>query len=474
MGEESMRTEQLGLGGEREEPGSVFGRADLAPEGAADGQATDCKKDYVEPAHASLHGPERLHLSKEGVESQAEQRLDGPIRPRRSTAGEAERGLGQNRGANDGSLNEVTEEPEASACESGESPRLYGGKRKSPEPDSSAVPEDSAKVRLQRRLIKNRRTAAASRERKQQELLTLTTKVQGLEADNTGLRQALWQRDAEVRVLRAQVHSMLRPPQPPLLPQPQPPGHGGYTGSTVLRPGFPAWPPPSAPMPFGQPPAGPGQAPRDDAGGPRQGEPSGGPWLPEGQPLAPGPLAGSGGFAAPWPSLLPDGWPRNESLGSSMLPGAAATEGPLALGLQSLSASGLSSQGQFGVIRGLDGQYLRLASFSSQSGPRLPPIANLPWADNQQLQARSSSCSALPGGPAVAPAGGAPEGQPLLRWRSGSYPPDQQLHLPAHAHVRQLVSLGSSAPRNLPPLPHDVHGLDPLDFEGLPLWADLE
>ncbi len=51
-----MRTEQLGLGGEREEPGSVFGRADLALEGAADGQATDCKKDYVEPAHASLHG----------------------------------------------------------------------------------------------------------------------------------------------------------------------------------------------------------------------------------------------------------------------------------------------------------------------------------------------------------------------------------------------------------------------------------
>lgn len=57
----------------------------------------------------------------------------------------------------------MTEEPEASACESGESPRLYGGKRKSPELDSSAVPEDSAKVRLQRRLIKNRRTAAASR-----------------------------------------------------------------------------------------------------------------------------------------------------------------------------------------------------------------------------------------------------------------------------------------------------------------------
>ncbi len=248
-------------------------------------------------------------------------------------------------------------------------------------------------------------------------------------------------------------------------------------GSTVLRPGFLVWPPLSAPMPFGQPLAGPGQAPRDDAGGPRQGETSGGPWLPEGQPLAPGPHAGSGGFGAPWPSSLPDGWLRSESLGSSMLSGAAAIGDPLALGLRSLSTSGLSSQSQFGVIHGLDGQYLRLTSFSSQSSPRLPPIANLPWADNQQLQARSSSCSALPGGPvvvAVEPPGGPPEGQPLLRWRSGSYPPDQQLHLPAHADVRQLVRLGCSAPDNLPPLPHDVHGLDPFDFEGLPLWADLE
>ncbi len=63
------------------------------------------------------------------------------------------------RGSGDASGQEAAEGTEVSDSES---PKRRRGKRKLPEVDFSAI-EDPAELRLQRRLVKNRRTAAASR-----------------------------------------------------------------------------------------------------------------------------------------------------------------------------------------------------------------------------------------------------------------------------------------------------------------------
>ena len=327
--------------------------------------------------------------------------------------------------------------------------------------------------------------ACLCRERKQRELDGLTSNVQVLEADNRGLREALRARESELRKLRAHVHSL----QPAALPAVAP---------LQLRVGFPAWPPggplgpsagagrqlqplllPGGPLLGGQPPCGPGGALPDGAG--RQGQPLS---------TASGPRYGSGSFQQPPPPAAFDAADpapaiRSDSLRSESLRIRGGDSAPSVAVLQERrtgSASGRLRELEHAVIWGLDGHFPRLA-------PRVPGIGLVPSAApqivpyeadaGQALMARSSSCSALPGGPARAvalPTGG-PWPQQLLRERLGSYPPRQQQHLPAHADARQAAfnrqSLRSERSAPTMPLPDvpDLATLDQVDLDGLAWWA---
>ncbi|BDA51582.1 hypothetical protein COCOBI_19-1380 [Coccomyxa sp. Obi] len=128
---------------------------------------------------------------------------------------------------------------EASA---GEPPQRRRGKRKLPVPDLDAI-EDPVELRLQRRLLKNRRTAAASRERKQKEMDSLVAHVRALEADNEKLRQALHQRNAQIRTLHTNAAPQREFALAALAPLPRSAGpvfrgnlplHGGFHASPAL------------------------------------------------------------------------------------------------------------------------------------------------------------------------------------------------------------------------------------------------
>ena len=312
----------------------------------------------------------------------------------------------------------------------------------------------------------------------------LTSSIQGLEADNRGLREALRARESELRKLRAHVHSL----QPTALPAVAP---------LQLRVGFSAWPPAGlltgwglpagagrhlqgGPLLGGQTPRGPGRALPDGAGQ-------------QGQPLSAvaGPRYGSGSLPRPpTPAAFDDARApaiHSNSLRSETMRtwGGEAAPSVTAAAMQERmtgSASGLLPELGHTVIWDLDGQFLRLA-------PRAPGIGPAPLAapefvpseadDRQGLMAWSFSCSALPGGPARAvalPTGG-PWPQQLLRERSGVYPPHQQQHVPAHADARyaafdrlSLHSERSAPTMPLPDLP-DPETLDQIDLDGLAWWA---
>ncbi|CAL8465674.1 g5210 [Coccomyxa elongata] len=354
------------------------------------------------------------------------------------------------------------------------------GKRKVAEPAPAAM-EDPRKERLQQWLIKNRRTAAASRERKQREMESLAVKVQALEVDNAGLKQALRHRNAEILALRAQMPQSETLAVALQMPQPAAPATSGWP---PLRLGFPAWPPPWGHRrhdgQLGQEPVRALRSPMQLVGNfevhvdtePMRG--SGGQltsgfrpshtWLPPhasslGQPLTEQP---------------------REAIGGASLPSSLSSTEAGAAWLQqhhSLSASGLSPKARSGFIRGIDGQFLCLApgaSLSSQEPPM--PVSPTPCPagqlDVQLLRAWSSSCPGLPpAGPAVEWAGGPggvahPSGQ-LLRARSGSYPPQPQ-HMLAHVDRRFLAStLDTSFSLPLP----DPGSFEQMDFDNL--WAHL-
>lgn len=78
-------------------------------------------------------------------------------------------------------------------------PRI--GRRK-PEVDLSSI-TDLAERRKQRRLAKNRATAATSRERKRRQLSELSVQVTKLEQQNSTLAQMLAQRDSEIIALKS-------------------------------------------------------------------------------------------------------------------------------------------------------------------------------------------------------------------------------------------------------------------------------
>jgi cyclic AMP-dependent transcription factor ATF-2 len=82
-------------------------------------------------------------------------------------------------------------------------PRI--GKRK-PDVDLATI-SDPAERRKQRRLAKNRATAATSRERKRKQMSELQHRVNQLEATNASLNKLLAQRDQELATLRNGAHN---------------------------------------------------------------------------------------------------------------------------------------------------------------------------------------------------------------------------------------------------------------------------
>lgn len=93
-----------------------------------------------------------------------------------------------------GSPSDVT----ATAVSTKKDPRI--GKRK-PEPRLDAI-TDVQERRKQRRLAKNRATAAVSRERKRTQMVTMEFQIQQLEADNAALASALTAREAQLTAAR--------------------------------------------------------------------------------------------------------------------------------------------------------------------------------------------------------------------------------------------------------------------------------
>lgn len=311
---------------------------------------------------------------------------------------------------------------------------------------------------------------------------SLTVKVQALEVDNAGLKQALCHRNAEILALRAQLPPLeqLVPVAVALqMPQPAAPAASGWP---PLRLGFPAWPPPWGHQQLdGQL----GQEPVQTSHSPMQPASS----FEMRVATEPGRVPGSGGQLTggfrPSHAWLP---PHASSLGqplmeqprkaigwASLSSSLSSTEGGAAWLQQhrSLSASGLSPNARSGFIRGFDYQYLCLAPGASLSSQALPtPVSPTPCPaeqlDVQLLRARSSSWPGLPPpGPAVEWAGGpagvaCPSGQ-LLRARSGSYPPQPQ-HMLANVDRRFLAStLDNSFSLPLP----DPGSFDQMDFDNL-------
>ncbi|BDA51586.1 hypothetical protein COCOBI_19-1420 [Coccomyxa sp. Obi] len=78
------------------------------------------------------------------------------------------------------------------------------GKKKLPLPDLDAI-KDPDERRRQRRLVKNRNTAAASRQRKAREVDELNTRMDKLEQENAQLRRLLEHRDLEIGHLQQEL-----------------------------------------------------------------------------------------------------------------------------------------------------------------------------------------------------------------------------------------------------------------------------
>jgi cyclic AMP-dependent transcription factor ATF-2 len=97
----------------------------------------------------------------------------------------------------------VTSKPTQQHSQQQQAP-LSKGKRKAPAIDLSTI-EDPQERKKQRRLAKNRVTAALSRERKKAQMANLQNRVKKLEADNAHLAQTLAQRDAELEKLRGEL-----------------------------------------------------------------------------------------------------------------------------------------------------------------------------------------------------------------------------------------------------------------------------
>ncbi|KAK9832552.1 hypothetical protein WJX81_008454 [Elliptochloris bilobata] len=79
-------------------------------------------------------------------------------------------------------------------------------KRKKEAPDLESI-DDIAERRKQRRLAKNRATAAVSRERKRKQMADLAARVQELEGENLALANDVAMRDAKIAALCGQLAS---------------------------------------------------------------------------------------------------------------------------------------------------------------------------------------------------------------------------------------------------------------------------
>ncbi|BDA51583.1 hypothetical protein COCOBI_19-1390 [Coccomyxa sp. Obi] len=519
---------------EKDEQLACRGAPDPEQSGSLKVESSQETRTFVELALDSLDGEQPLRSFCEGQDAQFHGGggpVEGDSRPEQPSAGPSEEGLGQARRA-DGALNPshfkglgteaaptARSQGDMASCMSGDFEdgsaghgaamekteilasncrHWHKGKRKLPAPAPAPI-DYPGEERLQRRLLKNRRTAAASRDRKHKEMESLAVKVHTLEVDNAGLQQALRHRDAEILALRAQLpHSeqlvtIAVALQMPLSAAPAAPAPGVATpGWPPLRPGFPAWPPTWG---HRRPDGMLGQEPEQAVHSLLQPasslmQPASSFGLPVG--AGPGRVPGSGGqltggFRPPHAQLLPSasllGQPLTEqpldsisraSLQSSM--SSTETGAAWLQQLRSLSASGLS-EARSGFICGLDGQYLCVTSGASLSSQE-PPVPVIPapcptgQLEGQLLRTRSSSCPDLPpAGPTMewagGPTGGAcPSGQ-LLRARSGSYPPQPQ-HMQAHVDRRLLASvLETSFSLPLP----DPDSFDQMDFDNL--WAHL-
>ncbi|CAL8465671.1 g5207 [Coccomyxa elongata] len=98
---------------------------------------------------------------------------------------------------------ETLQQPSESSGSPQQAPKKRG-KKKLPVPDLEAI-KDPDERRRQRRLVKNRNTAAASRERKQREMDELNTRMDKLDQENAHLRQLLEHRDLEIGHLQQEI-----------------------------------------------------------------------------------------------------------------------------------------------------------------------------------------------------------------------------------------------------------------------------
>ncbi|CAL8465675.1 g5211 [Coccomyxa elongata] len=336
----------------------------------------------------------------------------------------------------------------------GEPPQQRRGKRKLPVPDLDAI-EDPAELRVQRRLLKNRRTAAASRERKQKEMDDLVAHVQALKADNKQLRQALRQRNAQICMLRIPASSRRGSPLPaalgPMMPAPA--AHPVFLGNGPLRQTYPASSPPR-------------QLPWQVLGSP-------------GQPAARSGVLSGQPHELLWHGVreLPGGCADVPQLGQPLPHGCGSLPSSLSrtdlnlVCLCSLCASGLSSapHPSFDTQHCIS-QTRCLVPPSSHAHPVHDLDSPSPFGapTGAMIGERASSCPDLPPvGPAVEPVGGTHRNVQLLRSQSGSYP-QMARHVPALVDNHAAIS---ATDISFFPLSANPDVLEQLDFYSF--WRGL-
>ncbi|BDA51580.1 hypothetical protein COCOBI_19-1360 [Coccomyxa sp. Obi] len=372
------------------------------------------------------------------------------------------------RGSDDGSAQDGNQMNRAEVSARAGPPRRRGGKRPLPAPDLAAI-EDPAEMRLQKRLLKNRRTAAASRDRKRKEMERLGARVKGLQMENEELRDALEQRNAEILTLSMDMLAKQPQAAAALKLSPPPAAHlasalrgdlprhrrsSAWAGQPRHVPGSPG----SLRLPTAQPWPELGQPQSSDCAARNAAARSFS--LPDGEPAAAAPQRPTAVGCAEAPPL---GQPLSmRPRGSVCMKSLSLPSGNFSSAEVNLPWSrGLSAEAESGFFRSVNCQ-----SHSSAFFPTQPlPVGDLPMSravgqlDGQLLQGRAFSCP-IPGGPAVEPVGGTcPSGQ-LLELRSGSYPLHRR-QMPAHVNSQPLhVTLG------FPDLlsPADPTGLDQMDF----------
>lgn len=288
----------------------------------------------------------------------------------------------------------------------------------------------------------------------------LVAHVQALEADNEQLRQALRQRNAQIRMLRTPAASSRR--ETPLAPtRPAPAAAPVFLGNVPFRRSYPASPPPR-------------QQPWQVPGSP--GQPAARSWALSGQAVTcgltrPEPLWH--GVGAPWgaaaaPGSSAGGRADAPQLGQPLSHGCGSSPSGLSradldlVWSRSLSASGLSSVPHPSFDRHCVSRPLRLVPPSSHAHPVHDLDTPSPFGvpTRAMIRERASSCSDLPlRGPAVESVGGTRRSGQLLRSQSGSYP--QTLwHVPAHVDNHAATSATDNSFLLPPASPDDLEQID--------------